>query len=59
MTKFPYDYVIKIPEKEVWIKCNSSITAMGIGALVSKYFPGYTGHIASADYFETLTQKEQ
>jgi hypothetical protein len=32
---------------------------MGIGTLVNKYFPGYTGHIASADYFETLTQKEQ
>jgi hypothetical protein len=59
MNKFPLDHVIKIPEKEVWIKCESSITTMSISALVKKYYPGYTGHIASSDYFETLKQKQQ
>jgi hypothetical protein len=29
---------------------------MGIEALVNKYYPGYTGHIASQNYLETLKQ---
>ena len=53
-TKFPFEHVVKCDTKEVWIKCNSSTTAMGIPALVKKYYPGYTGHIASADYLEEL-----
>ena len=40
--------------KRVYLKCESAITAMGVGALVEKYYPGYTGHIASADYLEQL-----
>jgi hypothetical protein len=53
-TKFPFDHVLKYDTKEVWIKCDSSITAMGISALVKKYYPGYTGHIASEKYLEEL-----
>ena len=52
--KFPLEHVIKYDTKEVWIKCNSSITAMGIQALVNKFYPGYSGYIASADYLEEL-----
>jgi len=52
--KFPLEHVVKYDTKEVWIKCDSSITAMGIKSLVEKYYPGYTGHIASADYLEKL-----
>lgn len=33
--------------KLVYIKCTSSTTAMGIDALVKKYFPGYSGKIVS------------
>jgi hypothetical protein len=57
MTKFPFDYVVKYDTKQVWIVCESSITAMGIQSLVDKYFPGYTGHIASQEYLNTLKQK--
>jgi hypothetical protein len=53
-TKFPLEHVVKYDTKEIWIKCNSSISAMGISALVEKYYPEYTGHIASADYLEKL-----
>ena len=53
-TKFPFEHVVKYDTKEVWIKCDSSITAMGIPALVNKYYPGYTGHIASEEYLSTL-----
>jgi len=53
-SKFPLEHVLKYDTKEVWIKCNGSITAMGIPALVNKYYPGYTGHVASGEYFEEL-----
>jgi hypothetical protein len=53
-TKFPFEHVVKSDTKEVWVKCDSAITAMGIPALVEKYYPGYTGHIASRGHFEKL-----
>ena len=53
-TKFPFDHVLKYDTKEVWIKCSSTITAMGISSLVEKYYPGYTGHIATDDHFKKL-----
>ena len=33
-------YVIDHKNKRVYLKCESAITAMGIGALVEKYYPG-------------------
>jgi hypothetical protein len=53
-TNFPFEHVLKYDTKEVWIKCQSSITAMAIAALVNKYYPGYTGHIASEEYLREL-----
>jgi len=53
-TKFPFEHILKYETKEVWIKCDSSITAIGIPVLVEKYYPGYTGHIASSDYLDKL-----
>jgi hypothetical protein len=38
----------------VYLKCSSAITAMGIGALVKKYYPGYTGKLVSLEYLENL-----
>lgn len=52
--KFPFEHVVKYDTKEVWIECNSSTTAIGITALVNKYYPGYTGHIASEEYLREL-----
>ena len=52
--KFPFEHVVKYDTKEVWIKCNSSITAMTISTLVNKYYPGYVGHIASEEYLKEL-----
>ena len=51
---FPLDHVVKYDTKEVWVKCGSSTTAMGVSALVKKYYPGYTGRIASEEYLERL-----
>jgi hypothetical protein len=52
--KFPFDHVVKYDTKEIWIVCDSVTTALGIPSLVQKYYPGYMGHIASADYLEKL-----
>jgi len=53
-TKFPFEHVLKYDTKEVWIKCNGSTTAMGVPALVNKYYPGYIGRIASEEYLREL-----
>ena len=52
--KFPLEHIVKCDVKEVWVVCNSTITAKGIPALMNRYYPGYTGHIASVDYLEKL-----
>jgi len=56
-TKFPLEHVVKHDTQEVWVICDSAITAMGIPAMVQKYYPGYTAKIASKEYFETLKNK--
>ncbi len=38
----------------VYLKCSSSITAMGIPALVEKYYPGYIGKLVTLEYLEKL-----
>ena len=57
-TKFPFEHVVKYETKEVWVKCDSAITAMGIPALVEKYYPGYTPHIASENYLNQLRNQQ-
>lgn len=53
-SKFPLEHIIKYDTKEVWVICDSAITAMGIGAIVKKFYPGYNGKIASREHFENL-----
>ena len=50
--KFPLEHLVKYDTKEVLVICDSAITAMGIPAIVKKYYPGYSGKIVSRDYFE-------
>ena len=54
MKKFPFEHVVKYDTKEVWVKCESSITAMGLPVLVDKYYPGYKAKIATEDYLNQL-----
>jgi hypothetical protein len=46
--------VVDHENKIVYIKCSSSITAMGISAIVKKYYPGYTGKLVTLEYLEKL-----
>ena len=52
--EFPLKHLLIEDKKEVWIGCNSSITAKGIPALIKKYYPGYTACLCSEDYLEKL-----
>ena len=54
---FPLEHVVKYDTKEVWVICNSSITAMGLPALVDKYYPGYTAKIGTYEYLATLKNR--
>ncbi len=46
--------VVDHENKLVYLKCSSSITAMGIPALVNKYYPGYKGKLVTLEYLEKL-----
>ena len=46
--------VIDDKNKKVYLKCDSAITEMGIGAMVEKYYPGYKGYIGSQEHIEKL-----
>jgi len=52
--KFPLEHVVKYDTKEVCVICDSAITAMGIPAIVEKFYPGYKGKIVSREFFEKL-----
>ena len=45
-------HIVVEDTKEVLVVCQSAITAMGIGAMVKKYYPGYTGKIISENYWK-------
>jgi hypothetical protein len=46
--------VVDHENKLVYLKCSSAITAMGITALVNKYYPGYKGKLVTLEYLEKL-----
>jgi hypothetical protein len=52
--KFPLDHVVKYDTQELWVKCDSSITAMGLGALRDMFYPGYAIKIASEEHLKEL-----
>jgi hypothetical protein len=52
--KLKFEHFVDHQSKKVWFKCSSSVTATAIPEITKKYFPGYTGHIASDDYFNEL-----
>ena len=53
-SKFPLEHIVKYDTKEVWVICDSAITAMGIPVMVKQFYPGYTGKIASREHFDKL-----
>jgi hypothetical protein len=56
LDKFPYEHVVDCIHKIVWINWNGNgqIGLYGVPHLVEKYYPGYTGKIASKEYLDIL-----
>ena len=58
MTKknpFRLKHIVLEDTKEVLVVCNSAITAMGISAMVKRYYPGYTAKIISENFYQQRT----
>ena len=58
MTKknsFRLKHIVLEDTKEVLVVCTSAITAMGIDAMVKRYYPGYTAKIISENYYQQRT----
>tara|TARA_B100000902_G_C26910732_1_gene716722 strand:- start:77 stop:262 length:186 start_codon:yes stop_codon:yes gene_type:complete len=55
MHRLPFKHIVVEENKEVMIVCKSAITAMGISAMVNKYYPGYSAKIISENYFQKQT----
>ena len=43
-------HIVVEDTKEVLVVVNSAITAMGVGVMVEKYYPGYKAKIISENY---------
>ena len=50
-SKLKLKHIVLEDTKEVLVVCTSAITAMGVGAMVNKYYPGYTAKIISENYW--------
>jgi hypothetical protein len=57
--RFPFDHIVDHETKQVWVICKSSTLALGIPTLINQTYPGYVGHIASDEYFDTLKSEVQ
>ena len=58
MTKknpFRLKHIVLEDTKEVLVVCTSAITAMGISAMVKRYYPEYTAKIISENYYQQRT----
>ena len=53
--KLPFKHIVLEDTKEVLIVVRSAITAMGVSAMVNKYYPDYTAKIISERYYQEQT----
>ena len=53
--RLPFKHIVLEDTKEVLIVVRSAITAMGVSAMVDKYYPGYTAKIISERYYQEQT----
>lgn len=55
--RLPFKHIVLEDTKEVLIVVRSAITAMGVGAIVKRYYPGYTAKIISEQYYREQTME--
>ncbi len=54
---FKFKHIVLEDTKEVLVVCKSAITAMGIGAMVKRYYPGYSAKIISENYYRQMSDQ--
>lgn len=54
-SKLRLKHIVLEDTKEVLVVVNSAITAMGVSAMVKRYYPGYTAKIISERYYQEQT----
>ena len=54
-SKLRLKHIVLEDTKEVLVVVNSAITAMGVSAMVKRYYPGYTAKIISERYYHKQT----
>tara|TARA_B000000565_G_C23632690_1_gene319474 strand:- start:466 stop:645 length:180 start_codon:yes stop_codon:yes gene_type:complete len=54
-SKLRLKHIVLEDTKEVLVVVNSAITAMGVSAMVKRYYPGYTAKIISERYYQKQT----
>ena len=54
---FPRNHIFIEEKKEVWVLCESSISAMGIGAVMRRSFPDYKLCLCNRETFLRLGGK--
>ena len=54
-SKLRLKHIVLEDTKEVLVVVNSAITAMGVNAMVKRYYPGYTAKIISERYYQKQT----
>ena len=52
-------HIVVEDTKEVLVVVNSAITAMGVGAMVERYYPGYKAKIISENYYQQRRMNER
>ena len=50
----PSNHIFIEEKKEIWVLCESSISAMGIGAVIRDYYPQYTCCLCNRKTYENL-----
>ena len=55
--RLPFKHIVLEDTKEVLIVVRSAITAMGVSAMVKRYYPGYTAKIISEKSYQEQTSE--
>ncbi|WP_193742746.1 MULTISPECIES: hypothetical protein [unclassified Prochlorococcus] len=55
--ELPRNHIFVEEKKEIWILCESSITAMGIGAIMKRHYPEYKCCLCNRETFLSMGGK--
>ena len=60
VAKFPWDYFLDEENKEIWVNIPGGYPAtLALPLKIQQFFPGYKGHICTANFLTSLRNNEQ